>query len=127
MQEIQSLKNKILMLAIQGKLVPQMETEEPASVLLQKIQQEKEQLIKEKKIKKGDLIYTSNGATVAWLGKKDVDSDDFKVTESTTDIVLVVLGNLHTDSEYSRCIAREIYEMIKLCSREAEIDFYEII
>ena len=52
MQEIQSLKNKILMLAIQGKLVPQMETEEPASVLLQKIQQEKEQLIKEKKIKK---------------------------------------------------------------------------
>lgn len=82
---------------------------------------------KEKKIKKGDLIYTSNGATVAWLGKKDVDSDDFKVTESTTDIVLVVLGNLHTDSEYSRCIAREIYEMIKLCSREAEIDFYEII
>jgi len=82
---------------------------------------------KEKKIKKGDLIYTSNDATVAWLGKKDVDSDDFKVTENTTDIVLVVLGNSLTDSEYSHRIAKKIYEMISFCCKEAEIDFYEII
>lgn len=56
MQELQSLKNKILTLAIQGKLVPHAETNEPASVLVQKIQQEKEQLIQEKKLKKDTVI-----------------------------------------------------------------------
>lgn len=56
MQELQSLKNKILTLAIQGKLVPQEETDEPASVLLQKIQLEKERLIQEKKLKKDTVI-----------------------------------------------------------------------
>lgn len=50
--DIKSLKDKILQLAIQGKLVPQNENDEPASVLLKKIKIEKEQLIKEKIIKK---------------------------------------------------------------------------
>lgn len=43
------LKNSILQWAIQGKLVPQDPNDEPASVLLEKIRQEKERLIKEKK------------------------------------------------------------------------------
>ena len=50
--DIKSLKDKILQLAIQGKLVPQNENDEPASVLLEKIKAEKEQLIKDKIIKK---------------------------------------------------------------------------
>ena len=50
--DIKSLKDKILQLAIQGKLVQQNENDEPASVLLEKIRQEKEQLIKYKVIKK---------------------------------------------------------------------------
>ena len=48
----QQLKNSILQMAIQGKLVPQDPNDEPASVLLERIRAEKEQLIKEKKIKK---------------------------------------------------------------------------
>ncbi|TCP97267.1 type I restriction enzyme S subunit [Cricetibacter osteomyelitidis] len=48
----QQLKNAILQLAIQGKLVPQDPNDEPASVLLEKIQQEKAKLIAEGKIKK---------------------------------------------------------------------------
>ena len=50
--DIKSLKDKILQLAIQGKLVPQNENDEPASVLLEKIRLEKEKLIKDKVIKK---------------------------------------------------------------------------
>ena len=46
------LKNSILQWAIQGKLVPQDPNDEPASVLLERIRKEKEQLIKERKIKK---------------------------------------------------------------------------
>ena len=54
------LKNSILQWAIQGKLVPQDPNDEPASVLLDKIHQEKERLIKEKKIKRdknASIIY----------------------------------------------------------------------
>ena len=46
------LKSKVLDLAMRGKLVKQDPNDEPASVLLEKIKAEKEQLIKEKKIKK---------------------------------------------------------------------------
>ena len=54
------LKNSILQWAILGKLVPQDPNDEPASVLLEKIRQEKERLIKEKKIKRdknASIIY----------------------------------------------------------------------
>lgn len=46
------LRKSILQMAIQGKLVPQNSSDEPASVLLQKIRAEKEKLIKEGKIKR---------------------------------------------------------------------------
>lgn len=48
----QDLKNSILQLAIQGKLVPQNPDDEPAEILYAKIQSEKQKLIKEGKIKK---------------------------------------------------------------------------
>ena len=68
----QQLKNSILQMAVQGKLVPQDPNDEPASVLLERIRAEKEQLIKAKKIKReknpstifrgADKGYYQNGA-----------------------------------------------------------------
>jgi type I restriction enzyme S subunit len=49
---IKKLRELILELAVRGKLVPQDPDDEPASVLLEKISQEKEKLIKEGKINK---------------------------------------------------------------------------
>ena len=49
---IQNIKSKILDLAIRGKLVPQDPNDEPASVLLERIKVEKEELIKQGKIKR---------------------------------------------------------------------------
>jgi type I restriction enzyme S subunit len=49
---IQKAKSKILDLAIRGKLVPQNPNDEPASVLLERIRAEKEELIKQGKIKR---------------------------------------------------------------------------
>ena len=50
--DAQALREKILDLAMRGKLVPQDPNDESASVLLEKIKAEKAELIKEKKIKK---------------------------------------------------------------------------
>lgn len=54
----QQLKNAILQEAIEGRLVPQDPNDEPACVLLAKIRKEKEQLVKEGKLKKKDLEET---------------------------------------------------------------------
>ena len=51
--DTKALRQKILDLAIHGKLVPQDSNDEPASVLLERIRAEKERLIKKGKIKKG--------------------------------------------------------------------------
>ncbi|MFC1602691.1 restriction endonuclease subunit S [Pseudomonadota bacterium] len=53
---IQKLRQLILELAVRGKLVPQDANDEPASVLLERIAERKEKLIKEKKIKKQKLL-----------------------------------------------------------------------
>ena len=50
--EVTAIKSKILDLAIRGKLVPQNPNDEPASVLLERIRAEKEELIKQGKIKR---------------------------------------------------------------------------
>jgi restriction endonuclease S subunit len=54
MIDIEQLKSKILDLAISGKLVPQDPNDEPASVLLERIQKEKEELVKTGKLKKAE-------------------------------------------------------------------------
>ncbi len=48
----EDLRKSILQQAIQGKLVPQDPKDEPASALLARIREEKERLVKEKKIKR---------------------------------------------------------------------------
>ena len=50
------LRKSILQEAIQGKLVPQDPNDEPASVLLERIRQEKKNLLKEGKLKKKDIV-----------------------------------------------------------------------
>ena len=49
------LRKSILQYAIQGKLVPQIDTEEPATILLEQIRAEKLRLLKEGKLKKKDI------------------------------------------------------------------------
>ena len=56
--DTKKLRQKILDLAIRGKLVPQDPNDEPASLLLQRIHEEKERLIKEGKIKRSKKTAT---------------------------------------------------------------------
>lgn len=98
MEELQSLKSKILSLAIQGKLTAQSENDEPASLLLEKIKQEKERLVKEKKIKKDKFestIYKKNNCWFEKIGdtEKDITKDiPFDIPDSWQWVRLGVLG-----------------------------------
>ena len=58
--DTKKLRQKILDLAIHGKLVPQDPNDEPASVLLERIRAEKERLVQEGKIKKSKASKTSD-------------------------------------------------------------------
>ena len=77
---IQSTKAKILDLAIRGQLVPQDPAEEPASVLLERIRAEKEELIKQGKIKrdkKESVIFRGeDNSYYEKIGCKVVNIDD---------------------------------------------------
>ena len=53
--DTKALRQKILDLAIRGKLVPQDPNDEPAEVLLERIREQKQQMFKEGKLKKKDI------------------------------------------------------------------------
>ena len=68
------LKKSILQMAVQGKLVPQDPSDEPASVLLERIHAEKERLIKEGKIKRNKneaVIFRRDNSHYEKLGSKE--------------------------------------------------------
>ena len=77
---IQTTKSKILDLAIRGKLVPQNPDDEPASVLLERIRVEKEEFIKQGKIKrdkKESIIFKGDdNSYYEKVGKKGRNIDD---------------------------------------------------
>ena len=74
-----ALKKSILQWAVQGKLVPQDPTDEPASVLLERIRAEKEQLIKAGKIKRDkheSAIFRRDNSHYEKRGSEEVCIDD---------------------------------------------------
>ena len=77
---IQTTKSKILDLAIRGKLVPQNPDDEPASVLLERIRVEKEEFIKQGKIKRDKKEYIifkgDDNSYYEKVGKKVRNIDD---------------------------------------------------
>ena len=66
--DTKSMRQKILDLAIRGKLVPQDPTDEPASVLLKRIRAEKQQMVKDGKLKAKDI----KGDTVIFKGEDNL-------------------------------------------------------
>ena len=95
--DTKKLRQKILDLAIHGKLVPQAPNDEPASILLERIKTEKERLIKEGKIKRNKK-YTSSDTPHyenvpfeipegwVWCKLEDIAQSNIGLTYKPTDI-----------------------------------------
>ena len=71
--DTKALRQKILDLAIRGKLVPQNPNDEPASVLLERIRQQKQQMVKEGKLKPKDIKNDS----VIFVGEDNLHYEKF--------------------------------------------------
>jgi len=63
---IQKLRELILQLAVQGKLVPQDLSDEPASALIERIKSERKRLIKEGKLKKHQSEPAVDVSVLSW-------------------------------------------------------------
>ena len=108
----QQLKNSILQMAVQGKLVPQDPNDEPASVLLKRIRVEKEQLIKEGKIKKEknpSLIFRgADNLPYEKVGKNEpvciADEVPFEIPESWEWVRLGSIGDWGSGATPSRSV-----------------------
>ena len=94
-----ALRQKILDLAIHGKLVPQDPNDEPASVLLERIRDEKERLIKEGKIKRPKK-------SKATSDKPHYENVPFEVPSSW---VWTTLGEIFTLQAGKNITAKDIY------------------
>ena len=72
--DTKALRQKILDLAIRGKLVPQDPNDEPASVLLERIRVEKQQMVKEGKLKPKDI----KNDTIIFVGEDNLHYEKFQ-------------------------------------------------
>ena len=72
--DTKALRQKILDLAIRGKLVPQDPSDEPASVLLERIREQKKQMVKEGKLKPKDI----KNDTVIFKGEDSLHYEKFQ-------------------------------------------------
>ena len=73
MMDTKALREKVLDLAIRGKLVPQDPNDEPASILLERIRQQKQQMVKDGKLKAKDI----KNDTVIFVGKDNLHYEKF--------------------------------------------------
>ena len=71
--DTKALRQKILDLAIRGKLVPQDPNDEPAEVLLERIREQKQQMFKEGKLKKKDI----KNDTIIFVGEDNLHYEKF--------------------------------------------------
>ena len=72
--DTKALRQKILDLAIRGKLVPQDPNDEPAKVLLERIREQKQQMFKEGKLKKKDI----KNDTIIFKGEDNLHYEKFQ-------------------------------------------------
>lgn len=113
----QQLKNSILQMAVQGKLVSQDPTDEPDSVLLERIRKEKEQLIKTGKIKKeknpSRIFRGSDNLPYEQIGKNEpvciADEVQFEIPDSWEWCRLSTVNEMYTGNSINGTEKKQKY------------------
>ena len=109
------LKKSILQYAVQGKLVPQDPADEPASVLLEHIRAEKEQLVKAGRIKRDkheSVIFRRDNSYYEISGKEEVCIDDeipFEIPDSWVWVRLGTALNQASTGPFGSMVHKEDY------------------
>ena len=107
--DTKALRQKVLDLAIRGKLVPQDPNDEPASVLLERIRHQKQQMVKEGKLKPKDI----KNDTIIFVGEDNLHYEKF--TDGTVNCIEDELPfELPDGWEWSR--------LASICSLISDID-----
>lgn len=81
-------------------------------------------------IPKGDLTYLfieADTKILAWLGKRDVDSDQYKVTNNTDTLLLVVLGNSATSQDHNQAICQMVFQLLRKTNPTTTIEFLDLL
>ena len=136
--DTKKLRQKILDLAIRGKLVPQDPNDEPASVLLERIREEKERIIKEGKIKRGKKGAAETTQEVPfeipesweWVRLEDfvmavTDGDHQPPPQSITGVPFLVISDVNKgiiDFSHARFVSEEYYNNLPTIRQAAKGD-----
>ena len=111
------LRKSILQEAIQGKLIPQDPNDEPTSVLLQHIKEEKQRLVKEGRLKKKDVVDSiifkgDDNKYYEQIGKNLIDITDeipFEIPNNWVWTRLSNVANIYTGNSISETEKKEKY------------------
>ncbi len=136
--DTKKLRQKILDLAIRGKLVPQDPNDEPASVLLERIRTEKERLIKEGKIKRSKKSASDDEIEAPfeipesweWVRLEDfvmaiTDGDHQPPPQSKTGVPFLVISDVNTgviNFSHARFVSEEYYNNLPVIRRATKGD-----
>lgn len=80
---------------------------------------------KEVAIPPGDLVYSAGDNTLATIGKIDADAHDFRLTENTRNLVVVVLGHEDTSYEFNKGVIEELIESLVQAMPELQYEYME--
>lgn len=82
---------------------------------------------KSRPVKMNDLIYFQGSELLAWLGRCDVDSDEFKITEITDQVFFLVLGHKDMKESLLFSIAERIKQNLLLANSDvtSSIEIYK--
>ena len=110
--DTKKLRQKILDLAIHGKLVPQDPNDEPASVLLERIKAEKERLIKEGKIKRSKK--TAKTSDTPHYENVPFEVPDNWIWTTVEEISELVSGQDFPPEKYNNNVSSTNYKSLKI-------------
>jgi DNA/RNA-binding domain of Phe-tRNA-synthetase-like protein len=80
---------------------------------------------KPQRVRYGDLVYASGERLLAWLGRRDVDAHDFRITNETRSLLCLVLGNAQTHHDFNQEICEGFIQLVRLTCPDARVRFLE--